>query len=418
MKLNKRFQLRLTTKINKLEANMKATIRCFVSVNAEKEIPFSTGCQIEPSNWSQDIQRINKNLNDENIAINEMLSIIDGDLRDLFNEMKAKREPFTTRMFVDAYIKKSDALPSFLEIWNQYLLQLAKNVDEIKEGTICEKTYNKYVYTLNKFERFLEEKKMTKSIMPYAITKELLSDFYEFLCKKTNFRKELIDPHGAYRDLKKVDKVLQFCIKKGYLSLNPFLSLDITIPTSRCKDIRYLSDLELQKIYNAKYLTDTERQIVDGFIFMSFSSLTYCDFEMFSKQANDFIKTDEDAYQYILKARYKNRKLRNQPDQHIPIIKILKEILTRYNFKIPVLANATYNSEIKRIAHRIGIENSQEITTYVGRKSAATFYANQDGVDIKTVAKILGHKHEITTRKFYAVTKDETVKRQVGKLNL
>lgn len=418
MKLNKRFQLRLSTKINKLETNHKATIRCFVSINGEKEIPFSTGCQIEPSNWSQDAQRIVGNLTDENLAINDTLAIIDGDLRDLFNEMKARREPFTTRMFLDEYVSKSSAIPNFIQVWQDYLNELSKNVDEIEAGTLCKSTFKKYERCLNKFKAFIMLKYKNTDLMPYAINKQLLSEFYEYLCQKRNFRNELIEPSGAYRDMRMLEKVLEFAIKKDYIKFNPFSNFLIEVPPVKQKEIRFLNEEELMLLYHAPDLSETERFVVDGFIFMAFSSLTYGDFVEFSRKSFEFIKTEDDAYQFIAKSRYKNRKLSNQPSQHVPLIRIIKEILAKYDYKIPVMANQTYNKKIKIIAHRVGIECPNEITTYVGRKSAATFYLNKDGVDIKTVAKIMGHKHESTTRNYYAVTKDETVKRQIGKLDL
>lgn len=418
MRLNKRFQLRLSTKINKLDTNQKATIRCFVAINGEKEIPFSTGCQIEPSNWSQEGQRIISNLTDENLAINDTLGIIEGDLRDLFNEMKTRREPFTTRMFLDEYCKKNIDTPNFIAIWEEYLNDLKTNVDEFKEGTFCQNTFDRYKLSLRKFKEFLTDHHKPTDLMPYSINKHILLEYYEYLCKKKNRKNELIHPNSAYRGMRIVEKVFKYAIKKGYTEHNPFSSIILEAPTIRHKEIYVLSQEELMQLYHAPDLTQKERYVVDGFIFMAYTSLTYRDFVEFTKRTSDFIKTEDDAYQFITKARYKNRKLRNQPDQHIPMIRIIKEILAKYDFKIPVMANQTYNKKIKIIANRVGIENAHEITTYVGRKSAATFYLNQDGVDIKTVAKIMGHKHESTTRNFYAVTQDDTVKRQISKLDL
>ena len=419
MKLNKRFQLRLSTKVNKLQTNAKATIRCFVSINGEKEIPFSTGCQIEPSYWSQEAQKITSNLTVNNLAINETLAIIDGDLRDLFNEMKSRREPFTTRMFLNEYLQKSSETPSFLVVWEAFLKELEKNVDEEKEGTICRSTYlsNQFVYM--QFKIFMKQKKIDKDILPYAISKDIIVNFYDYLCNRKNKQGKTVQASSAYIYLKMMKKCMVYALKKDYINNNPFDSLQIEVPKQRVKKIIFLTETELMRLYNSSDLNETERYVVDGFMFMAFAGLTYSDFRVFFLNSRNFIKTDEDAYEYINKARFKNRKRPiTQPNQHVPIIKILKEILLKYDYKIPIYSLDTYNTRLKQIAHRLGIENAHEITTYVGRKSAATFYANQDGVDIKTVAKIMGHKHESTTRNFYAVTQDETVKRQISKLDL
>jgi integrase/recombinase XerD len=414
MKLNKRFQLRLSSK-----TTSKATIRCFVSVNAEKEIPFSTNCRISPEQWSQEAQRIVGNLTDEEKAINETLSIIDADIRELFNELKAKRSPFNTRILVNTYTKKTSDEPNLLMLWDIYLDDLQKKVDNDKKGTICERTYKTYVRSKTQFFNFLSFIKLPQTIMPYEVDKQILSNYYAFICQKKNCNNEFINPYQAYRILKRMEKVFDFGIKKSFITSHPFTELDINIPTNAdYKEIIFLTDDELMRLYNSELASPMEKSLCDGFIFMAYSGLTYCDFVAFCKNPDAYLKTDEDGYEYISKPRYKNRKLQNQPEQHIPLIKILKAILERYNYRIPVFANQTYNKSIKLIAHRVGIAHAEKITTYVGRKSAATFYINQDGVDIKTVAKILGHKHEITTRKHYAVTQDETVKRQIGRLEL
>ena len=419
MKLNKRFQLRLSTKVNKLKTNAKATIRCFVSINGEKEIPFSTGCQIEPKLWSQEAQRIHKPKTDEQRAINETLSIIDGDLRDLFNEMKSRREPFTTRLFLNEYLQKSSEIPSFLEVWEAFLKELEKNVDEEKEGTICRSTYLSNQFVFKQFKLFMEQKKIDKDILPYAISKDIIFNFYDYLCNRKNNQGKTVQASTAYIYLNMMKKCMVYALKKDYINNNPFDSLQIEVPKQRVKKIIFLTEAELMRFFHSSDLDQVERVVVDGFIFMAFAGLTYSDFRAFFRNSRHFIKTDEDAYEYIGKARFKNRKRpTTQPDQHVPIIKILKEILLKYDYKIPVYSLTSYNVRLKEIAHRIGIENAHEITTYVGRKSAATFYINQDGVDIKTVAKIMGHKHESTTRNFYAVTQDDTVKRQISKLDL
>lgn len=70
------------------------------------------------------------------------------------------------------------------------------------------------------------------------------------------------------------------------------------------------------------------------------------------------------------------------------------------------------NDFIKEAAQMAGLENRESISTHVGRSTAGTFLLN-NGVEIKIVSKILGHKSVVITETYYAELLTETISKSV-----
>ena len=71
-----------------------------------------------------------------------------------------------------------------------------------------------------------------------------------------------------------------------------------------------------------------------------------------------------------------------------------------------------YNQYLKVVAQTAGVD--KPITTHWARHTGATMLLNA-GVDMETVAKILGHSSTRITRSTYAKLLDDTVGREMEK---
>ena len=91
-----------------------------------------------------------------------------------------------------------------------------------------------------------------------------------------------------------------------------------------------------------------------------------------------------------------------------PALAVLKE----YGDKLPLLSNVKYNEYLKVVAQTTGVD--KPITTHWARHTGATMLLNA-GVDMETVAKILGHSSTRITRSTYAKLLDDTVGREMEK---
>ena len=85
-------------------------------------------------------------------------------------------------------------------------------------------------------------------------------------------------------------------------------------------------------------------------------------------------------------------------------------ILHKYHGHLPLLSNVKYNQYLKVVAQTAGVD--KPITTHWARHTGATMLLNA-GVDMETVAKILGHSSTKITRSTYAKLLDDTVAKEM-----
>ena len=114
---------------------------------------------------------------------------------------------------------------------------------------------------------------------------------------------------------------------------------------------------------------------------------------------------DEDGKEWIVKPRQKTKII-----SHIPLLPIAKELWEKYDYKLPVLTNQKYNSYLKELADVCGI--NKNFHSHLARHTFATILLN-NGVDMVSVSKILGHSNSRITEKTYAQMMPETIMKRV-----
>jgi integrase len=106
----------------------------------------------------------------------------------------------------------------------------------------------------------------------------------------------------------------------------------------------------------------------------------------------------------------------------IPLFPQAIEIIKRYNECIlpdaedkvfPTVAIQSMNAYLKEVAELCGIDKN--LTTHVGRRTAASTILLASGVPIETISKILSHKN-IRTTQIYARVQDHHVKNDIEKI--
>ena len=85
-------------------------------------------------------------------------------------------------------------------------------------------------------------------------------------------------------------------------------------------------------------------------------------------------------------------------------------VLEKYGWWLPVLSNVKYNEYLKVVAQTAGVD--KPITSHWARHTGATVLLNA-GVDMETVARVLGHSSTRVTRTTYARLLDDTVVRKM-----
>lgn len=304
-------------------------------------------------------------------------------------EMLKRNMPITSRTVIDVFQNGfADTNVTFLSLFDKHN-EDAKT--RSKRGLISPVTYQKYLLTRKMFADFLRTKLHRGDILLVDITPTMIEQFYIYL-------NGLMAKNTAIHKMKIIKKILKIAMEEGYIRAMPF-------KIKLAKDtLQYtpLSIDELRTIRSRQFATVRMAQVRDVFIFACYSGLAFTDLKNLTKED---ILTDEDGKEWIVKPRHKTKII-----SHIPLLPIAKEILEKYDYKLPVLTNQKYNSYLKELADVCGI--NKNLHSHLARHTFATILLNS-GVDMVSVSKILGHSNSRITESTYAQMMPETIMKRV-----
>jgi integrase len=193
-------------------------------------------------------------------------------------------------------------------------------------------------------------------------------------------------------------KHLKMFIRDAYIDRlidrNPYDSLHIA--RGQSEQDKYLTDAELHKLENTLVENEVLQRVKDLFLLQCYTGLAYADLMAFD--AAGIVKSDVWLY----------KGYRKKTD--IPFTTILYDeainILEKYHYKLPYIANNRYNMLIKVLMVQCGI--NKEATSHWARRTTGMVLLNK-GVPIELVAKVLGHSNISVTQKVYAKVLDTTM---------
>lgn len=269
------------------------------------------------------------------------------------------------------------------ELFDDFLTLNSKRIG--KDLTVEAFKKYEYVKTL-----FFSQVKSTTEVK--NITCSMIDSFYIFLQSKYNTATS-----ASY--MTRLKTVVMYAMNDGRLTINPFKNVKIK---HYKKKIEYLSEEELNRLYEAKIDNKSLSDVRDAFILQSNCGLAYIDLANLTRAD---IKIDENGNHYITKARHKTG-----VEFTTVILKQGVEILQKHDYNIRILSNQKYNEYLKQIAVIAGIDKN--LTTHIARKTFCCMLLNK-GVSINTVAKCAGHSDIKITRSYYATLKESTVIKEV-----
>lgn len=342
-------------------------------------------------------------------VLNEQIIRIRTEIRSVYNKLADLQLPITATTLKDTYLtekeRKTLQVPTTVNLFQAYT-DYRKEKENLESGTI--KKYNKVKDYLSKF--FYSHLKR-HDVELQAISLEIGNAFFSFLKKIKNKKDELVSHDYCARTFEYFSNSIDYAVKKKYILQNPLIGCGVE-RNPQVHKVHALDEIDIQKLITCEGCTETERKILDGFLLMCFTGFRHSDYVIFLRNPKQFIFQDNSGFQYIELYSFKNRKDENQESSFIPLHPIVIEILKKYNYRLASYSNQVVNRYIKPIASRAGVYKDFDITTYTARKTCACMFGNMDGIEIKSVSKILGHKRVSTTEVHYFRVKKETVKRQ------
>jgi integrase len=208
-------------------------------------------------------------------------------------------------------------------------------------------------------------------------------------------------------------KIVNICIKNGWLDRNPFAGFKMT---KREVERPFLVEEEFNRIISKTFLVPRMNQVRNIFIFCCYTRLDYMDVEKLTREE---ITTGIDGEKWIWTSRQKTDSATG-----VSLLPPALQILNRYkddpqclNKKrlLPVLSNQKMNTYLKEIADACTI--TKKMTFHTARHTFATTVTLSNGVPIETVSRMLGHKNLKTTQ-HYAKILDLKVSADMSVLRL
>ena len=208
----------------------------------------------------------------------------------------------------------------------------------------------------------------------------------------------------AVKYIKNFKKIIKLCISNAWLDKDPFVNYKAKIREVKRE---FLSQEEIQAIYEKVFVTERLNQVKDIFVFACFTGLAYIDVKQLTLSN---ISIGIDGGKWIFTHRQKT-----ETASRILLLPIPTELVQKYadhpqcineNKLLPVLSNQKMNSYLKEIADVCGIQ--KDLTFHIARHTFATTVTLTNGVPIETVSKMLGHTN-IKTTQHYAKILDKKV---------
>lgn len=360
-----------------------------------KRLDKSTGKFIEPSKWSTEAGRM-KGTSEEARTINSHLDSLIAKNSNIEKKLIAVDKDITAEVFNNVLTGKSEKQRTLVPIFQNHNNQIESLV---ATGEYSPGTLERYKTSLSHTIEFMKWKFNIYDINIKDIDLAFITD-YDFYLRT----ERKCSNNTTVKYIKNFKKIIQICIDNRWINENPF-----TKYKGKIKEIDrdFLTEDEIEIIYNKKFSSERLILVRDIFVFCCFTGLAYIDVKQLT---SEHIGIGIDGNKWIFKNRQKT-----DTSSKIPLLPIAELILTKYashpkclneEHLLPVLSNQKMNSYLKEIGDVCGIKT--ELTFHLARHSFATSITLTNGVPIESVSKMLGHTN-IRTTQHYAKVVDRKV---------
>lgn len=341
---------------------------------------ISTGIRLLPRQWKNgtvcnrlDAQEIQKTLD-------TLMARVRGIINDMTDEGDINTAEIRSRL-----MRRQGARMSFIEFCEQ-----RKDIRIYgKTGDTAER-YERFLRWLREFGRIVYFSDVTDANI-LEMDKSLKAKGMKNYSKWNNYHRFL-------------NSFILDAIDEGHIKRNPYRWLHI--PKEKNSGLKkFLTDDELDRIERAEMPTATLEAVRDVFVFQVYTCLSYVDMCAFSEK--DAVLMDDG------KRLYRGRRGKTKQEFVFVLLDKAAAVLRKYDGKLPLMSNAKYNDYLKLVAHAAKVD--KPITSHWARHTGATMLLNH-GVEMEVIAKILGHSSTRQTREVYAKLVDETIAREMGKM--
>ncbi len=467
MNVKQRFSILYFLKNNKSRSDGKSPIYARITIDGLKE-EISTGCKANLKHWDKNSKTVTAGDPDFR-KVNKKLLQLRVDLERHFDLMQAKHEVATPRLVIGSHrsplngarlqqekienLELSEQIDQFILHYLQFnnrvqnagadgkivhatkarllsnqreklhsdLQRLCANVcivfDQKQRGKTLVLAVDEYLLNFlqlcmvghrsaNSLEKMIGRKRRLIEFLNYrynAIDQPLDQLEYQFIDQYYTFllvQKKVVE-NTAMKYVQGIKEIMDRAVSKGWVGSNPFVQFKCRYTDPKHD---WLTMQEFNKLYNHDFSNEKLGMIRDIFLFSSFTGLSYQ--EVYSLRPGDIIN-GIDRKKWINKNRQKTG-----TDETLPILPLPLHLMDKYkdhpvvlrkNKLFPVPTNQEYNRCLKVIAEITGI--SIVLRTHKARFFFANEVTYNQGVPLKTVSRMLGHKSIKTTEIYVRANK-------------
>jgi len=345
----------------------KAIVQIEILFNRQRKF-VSTGVKVYSDQWKNKLMVVNCG---DSIELNNQIESMTIEIREFINQLTKNKEVFTFDK-LDHFLKRNENSKSFIEFMRE----------KIESRSVTESTKRRSRSVLNKLEEF-------GAIQNFDdLTPKNIKLWDDFAHKKCSKQAAIYNYH----------KCLKVFVREAYaldlIKKNPYDGQHLQKGETNIR--KYLTPEELEAVITCEILEPTICKARDIFVFCCYTGLAYVDLKLFNWR-----NVEETGGKY----RIRDMRKKTNTEFNITLLSPAINILKKYNYVLPVVAQQKYNVYLKSVGALAKVK--KELTSHVGRHTFATTITLANGVRIETVSKMLGHKNIRTTQIYSHVLQRE-----------
>lgn len=385
------------TRGKRTSASNTVPIYLRITINGER-IEQSISRVIEKDKWSQTSGKM-KGFSSDAKLLNGYLDTLKNKAHTLERELMRDGKEVNFESFKEKWVGVPYEKHMVIEVFQQHNNEVAMLVGKEFSPT----TLKRYKTSLSHTQNFILWKFKKKDIEVSKLNYEFISNYSLWLKTVRN-----CNQNSAMKYLGNFKKIVQICLKNGWLLKDPFLGFKLNkVEVER----PFLNEEELQTIIAKEYTQSRLNYVKDIFIFSCYTGLAYADVKKLKRSE---IVIGVDGGKWIFTKRQKT-----DTASRIPLLPMAELLMNKYKDHpqcilldklLPVYSNQKMNAYLKEIADTCNIDKN--LTFHIARHTFATTVTLGNDVPIETVSKMLGHK-SIRTTQHYAKILDLKVSRDM-----
>ncbi|WPP49673.1 site-specific integrase [Catalinimonas niigatensis] len=348
-----------------------------LQMKGQKTVEFSTGIFILPKQWDPHGNGHIKGNDRLTDVYNHKLTEIRAEVISIHSDLERRGKRCTPSIVKSLYTGELKERATLIQAMTGYIQHRAR------EPELSRSTISNFGRQMKNVQRFLANRKDMK-ILCSEVNVRTLAKLDEYLRTEMKFKQVYCN-----RIIGFVKTVMDYAVLQEWIEFNSLNSYKYR-RAERKKKV-YLTQDELQRLIDHKFASWRLGQVAELFIFQCFTGLSYAELMHFDRS---WIGVGVDTQEWIFADRQKVHGAQCE----IPLFATAKNLLIKWNYKVPELDNQQYNRYLKEVAFLVGID--KHLTTHVGRKTFGNIL-QENGVSIESISGMYGHADTRMTRSYY-----------------